>query len=583
MNRNIAHISFYFILFLLVSCKQEPNLSNTDFDVVVRIDRDIGRVSPILSTSARAREVYQYVFLSLVDYDPKTLELSPVLAESIPEKIQLDDGRIKYECRILDDAVWANGNPITAKDFLFTIKLANHPNVVSPLWKSELAIIEEVILDSDDSKKISFVVKEETLVSMEIIFGFGVYPEHIYDPNGLLSNISLADLRDETLANELVQKDTSLIALASDFSSAKYGMDIVEGAGPYLIKNWETDQYIILERKENWWGANYPDRTLLAANPAEIIFQIISDETTALTQLKGGNIDLMRVKNGSVFHQLESEAQEGFTFHKPKIRQYFYLAINNEDDILKHKEVRKAIALAIDVEKMIEVMESGSAVAVSGTIEPFEEDFKSDNAFVKQDTEKAIQLLEDAGWSDSNSNGTYDKQINGKLVELEINLFASSANSEKLALLVKEYSKTIGIDISISRKKFSVITNDHVYKGDYQMFPMSSRWGLAPYDPFGRWHSDNIKVRGSNLNRYRNQEVDDLTKQIQLELDESKRAKLYHKLDNILYEDQPVIFLYSPLDKIVTGAKIEPLVSSKRPGYFVNAFEAKEVPEFSDN
>jgi len=580
---NIRYISFLLIIFTILGCKQESIEGNKDFEVVVRINRDIGRVNPILSNTSRAREVYQYVFLSLADYDPKTLKLSPVLAESLPEITKLDNGGIKYKWRILDDAVWDNGDPITAKDFLFTLKLVFHPGIATPSWKSVASIIDEVILDPTDPKVIEFVVAKETMNSLEAISSLEVYPAHVYDSAGVLSDVSLTDIRNEALVNSMLEQDSLFAALGSNFGSSKFAMDVVEGAGPYMIADWETDQYIRLKRKDEWWGTKYPVRTKLNANPSEIIFQIIADETTALTQLRGGAIDVMKITNGTAFGELQSESTGDLDFHKPKIRQYFFIGINNEDDIMKHKEVRQALALSIDVNRMIEVLEAGDAVQISGTIEPFVEGYRSKLSPTVQNAEKAIKLLEDNGWSDANNNGIYDKQIDGKLTDLSVNILASSSKGENFGLLVKDFAQSIGMEVNIIRKKRSLIFSDHIYKGDFQLYPSVSSWDLSPYDPYGRWHSDNIKTRGQNFCRYSNEEVDGLIEKIVSETNSDNVMEMYAELDEMLYNDQPVIFLYSPLDRIVTSKKVSPLIANRRPGYFVNAFESSAVPAFSDN
>ena len=582
MIKNISYISYLLLILSIVGCREEPAKVNNDFDVVVRINRDIGRLNPILSNSSRAREVYQYVFLNLANYDPKTLKLSPVLAEELPTKTNLEDGSVKYKFRILEDAVWANGAPITSNDFLFTLKMVFHPGMISSNWKSGLSIIDEVILDPQDAKTIEFVVKKETLNTLEMLCSFEVYPEHVYDPSGVLSQITFTELKDTEKGSNLEQ-DSTFAAFANEFGSAKYGMDVVEGAGPYLLDGWETDQYIRLKRKENWWGNKYPERTNLLANPSNIIFQIIADETTALTQLKGGGIDVMKITNGPIFKELESESKDELSFFKPKIRQYFFIAINNDDEILRHKEVRQAIALCIDVDKMIEVLESGDAVPIAGTIDPFVEGYTSKLNPITQNVQKANSLLENGGWADSDRDGILDKDMNGKQIDLELDILASSKKGEDFGLLVKEFAKNIGMEINIVRKDRSLIMNDHIYKGNYQLYPSASSWDLSPYDPYGRWHSDNIKVRGQNFIRYSNEVADQVIEKIGSETDSEILMDLYAQLDEILYNDQAVIFLYSPVDRIVTSKKVTPMIANKRPGYFVNAFELAPVPAFSDN
>lgn len=583
MNNFVQVLLGIMILQLVTSCKQDKPLPSDDFNVTIRIDRDIGRISPILSRSSRERDVYSYVFLNLADYDPKTLALSPVLIEELPQKIKLEDGRIMYSFRLLDDAVWENGNNIEATDVLLTLKLIAHPNIISPAAKSQLANIDEVILDEADDKKFDIIVKQEDANTVEVLCGFEIYPEHIYDPNGILNGFSLDDLRDEEFTNDLIEKDSSFVKLAADFSSSKFGTEIVEGAGPYKVISWETDQYIRLQRKDNWWGTKYPERTILNAGPKELLFQIIADETTAITKLKSGEIDLMKIKDGQAFSNLKREFKDQLGFHTPQIQQYAYLAINNADEVMKLPEVRKAIALSLDIDKIIEVMESGTAKPIVGTFDPFVASYNSKLSPIKRNVDKARTLLEDNGWADQNNDGIFDKSMDGQLRELKIELLCSSDNSEKMALLVKDYAKDVGIDITLTRKTFKLIQTNHVYKGEFQMFPMVNRWGLSPYDPYGRWHSDNAVVKGSNLNQYKNPKVDSLINLVRAELDPTVRNKLYGQIEQIMYDDQPAIFLYSQLDKIVSSNKVKAFTANKRPGYFANLFEANLTASFSEN
>ena len=571
------------MLQLLFGCKQDAPSPRDDFNVKIRIDRDIGRISPILARSSRERDVNSYLFLTLADYDPKTLELAPVLLDDLPLKTKLEDGRTMYSFRLLDDAVWENGEHIEASDVLFTLKLIAHPNIVSPNAKSQMSNIDEIVFDETDRKKFDLIVKEEEVNTMEVLCGFEIYPAHIYDPNGTLDNIAFNDLLDVDFTNDLLDQDSSFVQLGADFSSSKFGSEIVEGAGPYKLISWETDQYIRLQRKENWWGTKYPDRSHLNAGPKELIFQIIADETTAITKLKSGELDLMKITDGQAFNSLKDEFKDQLDFHTPRIQQYVYLAINNKDEIMKHLEVRKAIALSLDTEKIISVIEAGSADQIVGTFESFVDSYKSPLSPIKQDVIGAKKLLDDNGWGDQDNDGVLDKSIDGQLKELNIEVLCSSDKSEKMGILVKDFAKDVGINISLTRKTFKLIQSNHVYKGDFQMFPMVSSWGLSPYDPYGRWHSDNAKVKGANISQYRNAEVDSLIAMVGSELNASKRNQLYAQIEEIMYNEQPVIFLYSPLDKIVSSKRIKAFTANKRPGYFANLFEVNPMAVLSEN
>lgn len=560
-------------LLMMWSCRTDKVISNEDFDVVIRLDRDPGRLNPILSTTSREREIHPYLFAGLADYDPVSLKLSPLLAKELPVRSVTEDGLIRYDFEILEDAIWPNGSPILAKDFLFTLKLVFHPGVKSRAWKSSLDIIKEVIIDSENPRKLAFTLKEENISALPALCTFEVYPEYIYDVQGILGNISLAQIRDEEYAGNLIEQDSTFKQIAQSFSSVKFSNETISGAGPYELDSWETDQYLKLSRKDNWWGNNYPERTLLNAGPKNLIFQIIADETTALTQLQGGAIDVMKLTDAQAFHSMQDDSELAalFSFKSENVLQYFYIAINNSHKILSDVKIREAMAKSIDIERIINVIEAGDAIRVAGPISYLDSSYDKTLNPIALDREGAQNILEDLGWTDTDNSGVLDKEIEGVKTELTIPMFASSDKSEKLCLLVQEDLKKVGINVEITRKKLSVILNDFVYKGDYGIFPLVNRWDLNQYDPHQRWHSDNAKSGGTNFLFYRNEKADVAIDNIRKTSDARQRDLYYKEFQQAVVGDYPIIFMYSPAERIVFNNNISLLTSPKRPGYFANA------------
>ena len=92
----------------------------------VRLSGEPERLNPLTTEEANAMQVMSYMFPTLLDFDPKTLELTPVLAKSRPIIATIDTGKLKggtsYTYEIRDEAMWDNGTPVTAADFVFTVK-----------------------------------------------------------------------------------------------------------------------------------------------------------------------------------------------------------------------------------------------------------------------------------------------------------------------------------------------------------------------------------------------------------------------------------------------------------------------------
>ncbi|MDA9358767.1 hypothetical protein N9R23_05085, partial [Saprospiraceae bacterium] len=119
------------------------------------------------------------------------------------------------------------------------------------------------------------------------------------------------------------------------------------------------------------------------------------------------------------------------------------------------------------------------------------------------------------------------------------------------------------------------IESEHLKKKDFDMAPMMIRQDLVLDDPYTRWHSDHTKLGGRNIYGFENDEIDKITKEIQISEDPVTRNKLYTRVQEILYEEQPVIFLYAPSERMVGSDKWNMTSTVRRPGYMANTFTLK--------
>lgn len=571
---------------MICACRNDEAIQDQDFTLDIRISDDPQRLNPVFAFgSSIAREIYPYIFLQLLEYEPKTLELSPILATEIPEKVihtfGAHAGLVSYTFDILEDAVWTDGSPIKGSDYLFTVKTIFHPGVKAPALKNALREVKDIILDEQNPKRFTIIMEQTNLLPLELVGSLEFYPEHNYDPNSVLASISYADIRNETMTDKLMADD-GFANFAKQFNDVRFHEDNAMGSGPYELSAWETDQYVKLTKKDNWWGGNYPERTFLQNHPNELIFHIIPDEVTAITQMKSGQLDIMTLRNGENYKNLEEENPE-FNFYTPQVTRFYFIAINNNSLKLDDKRVRRAISHLLDIDKFMDQMENGSAKRTIGPVLPFRKEYNSDLIPIGYDESKSASLLADAGWVDTNSDGTVDKEILGQKVEMVLDFYVTSgALGQRLALLLIEAGKKVGVGINVIQKTNNTIKVDHILTGDYDLHAMVNTVSLTEYQPYASWHSDNSYDGGSNWPRYSNSNADDLILQIQTEEDVEKRIILYKELQEQIYEDQPVVFLYSPVARIVCAPHLEPLVSVKRPGYFLQTSKISNTV-FSEN
>lgn len=574
-------ISFTFIAIVLLkvfSCKTDK--TSVDDTIHVRIAKDPERLHPLLFPNPSAREIYQYIFLPLADYNRETLELEPLLITSLPEKQMVTDGPykggVRFDVEIRPDAVWENGSPITAEDYLFTLKAIRMPLNNTSRYRDVLQNIAAVTIDSSDNKKFSVFLRTDDMNALESVVQWEIYPAYFYDPANMLKNLDLEKLQTDTLYEKAVLADSSYQAFAEIFNGPVHSSQKISGSGPYTFSVWEANQYIVLEKKKDYWGERNSNNAL-KCNPDKIVFHVITDDAAAIVQLKEGLIDIMNQVDDDDFLAMQNdpELKEKFHFFTPQLTKYYVILLNNSDPKLSDKKVRKALAHLSDVDYILKNLENGFGKRLASAIHPGKPYYNKTLQPVAFDPEKAKSLLAEAGWKDSNNNGILDKNLAGKTTELELDIHVSGQElGNQVALLLQQQAKTAGIKINIIEKEFKLVRAEHLKTRQYHLVPSVVSADLNYWDDLrSRYHSEADNPQGANDVSYRNPVADKILDQIPTETDIKKREALYKDIQAIIYEDQPMIYLYVPSERIILNKIWKGNATMKRPGYAVNEFE----------
>lgn len=391
---------------------------------------------------------------------------------------------------------------------------------------------------------------------------------------------SLSQIKNTAFTDSLQSNDPAFAKFAEDLSSVRFSREMVQGAGPYDLVTWEAGQYIILERKDNYWGKTYADCSFLKANTQQIIFQIMEDDATAVTQLKNDQLDIVSLSSAQyqIFDDLKNDEtfSQRYNFYTPDIFQFYYLPMNNQDPRLADKVVRKALNYLTDVDRMVDQIEGGYARKINSIIHPSKVEYNHALPDIPFDVGQALAMLEEAGWTDTDGDGVRDKVINGRKEQLAFRIFITGSNlSQSIAALLQEESKKAGINIIIINKQYRQTKEENLDTGDFELTTLRVRQSPAKADPYPYWHSSSIGLGGQNISRYGNPAADQLIETIRTTLDNDERMQAYQDLQQVFYDDYPVILLYAPVERYVVSNKFEPVISSKKPGYFANAFRLK--------
>ena len=400
-----------------------------------------------------------------------------------------------------------DGHPFTAKDVKFTYEAIMDPKNISPRISDFEPVKEVEILDPFTVKVIYKRLYSPALSTWQI----GILPEHL--------------LNKKALAKEAISKGIE----PKDFSmrNSSFNRHPV-GCGPFRFVKWKSDQFIILKRFEKYWEG--------PPNYKTYIFRVIPDPLTQEMEFYAGTIDHYNV----LPHQVERlkkdprfQAFSGLSFG------YTYIGYNMRKPPFNDVRVRKALGMAIDVDKIIRYVLYGQAERITG---PFVKQTNYYDHSIKPlpyDPKTALKLLQEAGWR-RGKDGWLRK--NGK--RFQFTLITNSGNDIRKAILAiaQQSWKKIGIDVRTELLEWSVLLK-RINQHNFDAVVLGWSMGIEP-DLFQIFHSSQTHPYQLNFVGYKNKKADELIVKIRQEYDEKKRIKYCHMLHRIIAEDQPYTFLY---------------------------------------
>lgn len=459
-----------------------------------------------------------------------------IKGEELRYKKDPKDGYTRaYDCEVIfnfnlrEDVKWHDGKPFTADDVIFTIGIIKNVHVfrAAPLrsYYEPLKAWKKV-----SKYKVEFYFDKQYFKALEFA-NIAVLPKHAYVQEG------------ETYTEK---------ELAQRFSDPELNKTPI-GTGPYYFpskkipnrsqeEGWKKKTHVVLIRNDDYFKPK--ERGYLK----KIYFKFIPSSETAFIELKNGNIDFIpRVMNDEQFFEGSNSPQFKAQYVKALYYMgYFsYIGLNNKKLYFENKKIRQAITMLVDKEKILQNIYYGMGKIVSGSQFYFGPAYNHDIKPRLYNRKKAIELLNESGWIDSDGDGIRDK--NGVQFDVEILYPTGSSYAEKIFPFLYEEFLSVGLKIRSKKLEWSVFI-EHLMDRKYDMCILA--WGTPiESDPYQIWHSSQWGNKGSNHVGYDNKEVDHLIEKARITINDQERYKLYNRFHEILDEDQPYVFLFVPEQK----------------------------------
>ncbi len=549
-------------------------------EVIIHQGADPTGLHPHCTSDAGASELKRYMFHSLLNYDHATLKLVPQLAKKLPTVKEINDGKgMEIEYELKEGMTWDDGKPITAKDIEFSFKAVKNGKVDAPNIRPYVEFISDIQIDPNNPLKFKFICNKVYFL-WDYTTGTDVLiaPKHLYDPDGLSDKFTFAQIHK---GDSKVLESPDNLAFAKQYNNIKYQREkgFINGSGPYKFVEWNTDQNIVLERKENWWGEKFEGENLyFEKGPKRLIYETVNDLSAALTGLKGQKLDVLSSIRSKDWVDLpkSKKVTENFHLFNPPALSYSYIGMNIRKPKLRDKKTRQALAHLIDVEGINDKLLYNLATRIVGPISPsFKDDYNSSITPYPFSIDKAKALLKEAGWEDTDGNGVVDKVVDGKRTDFKIayNYSQGSEFSKNVGLGLQEAGRQAGIEVEVIPMEWSVFL-ERLKANKIEMWYGAWSFDPRPSDPKQIWHTSSYGG-GSNYTGFGNAKTDQLIEDIQKELDPAKRAKMYKEWQQILHDEVPYIFTFTGKQRIAVHnrfSKDNVHISEVNPGFWASGF-----------
>jgi len=464
---------------------------------VEALQGNISGLIPNVLTDGPSFEVAALLYNGLVKYD-KDLILRPELAESW----QYSRDCLDLTFKLRRDVRWHDGQPFTADDVVFTYETMISPRTPTA-YGGDFKSVDSV--KAVDPYTVHVRYKNPNAKALQS-WGIWMLPKHL-----------LEEAAREGKLREAPQNRTNPV-----------------GTGPYLFKEWKSGEKVVLVANPNYFeGRPYISR---------VVYRIIPSSATTFLELKAKGVDGAKLTALQFKRQTEYPAfRKSYTKYQYAANVYVYLGLNLRDPRFADRRVRQAFAHAINKREIIEGVRLGLAREATGPYKPGTWQYNQNVHQYPFDTAKARALLASAGWTATDSDGFLVK--NGQRFKFDLLLAQGSDEGRKVSEIIQSSFKDLGVQVEIRVIEWAALLKDFIKKRNFEAVILA--WGITPDpDQYDIWHSS--KTSPDELNRigYANAEVDDLLEKGRGTCVEAERKKYYDRLQEVLAEDQPIVFLY---------------------------------------
>jgi peptide/nickel transport system substrate-binding protein len=491
---------------------------------------DIGGLIPSLTSDMPSHEVGSLIYDGLVRYD-KDLNIVGAMAESW----SFSKDCLELTFKLRRGVKWHDGHPFTADDVVFTHHSMINPKTPAPFKEGYLLAKDAVAVDPYTVR----IAYEKPYARALSSWSDYMLPKHVLEPY-----VADGKLRESPQNKRPI------------------------GTGPYRFQEWRTGEKIVLLANPDFYeGRPYVGR---------IVYRVIPSQATIFLELKAKGVDYVRTL--TAFQYVKQTDYPAFRKAYNKFRYpssfYTFLGFNLRDPRFADHRVRQAFAHAINRRELIDGVVLGLAREANGPIRPGTWAYTEQVKRHEYDPEKAKALLAEAGWKDRDGHGiVVDKD--GKPFAFTILTNQGNDERKKIAEIIQQRLKEVGVKADIQVIEWAAFIKEYVKPRRFEAVILGLGTGTDP-DQYAVWHSSQTGPDQMNRTSYSNPEVDHLLEAGRSSCHQEERVKYYHRIQEILAEDLPMVFLYFKDELPVVASRFRGV--KEAPGGIMYNFNEWYVP-----
>jgi peptide/nickel transport system substrate-binding protein len=501
-------------------------------------------LNPVTATDAVSREVIGRLMADLITINKSSQQTEPALAKSWKMSA---DGRT-FTLKLRKGIRFSDGHPFDADDVVFSFIVYLDEAVNSP--QRDLLLIDgkPLVVTKLDQQTVRFTLPRPYAAAERIFDGLAMLPKHI--------------LEKPYREGRFVQ------AWTLNTSAAE-----IAGLGPFRVKNYVAGQQIVLERNPYYWKTDRDNHRLPYLD--ELVFLFVGSEDAQVMRFEAGETEIVNrlsTENYSLLSREQSRTNSQLMDLGPSL-EYNFLVFNLNDlnskklDDITRKQAwfrelrfREAVSAAVDRDAIVRLVYGKRGTALWGNVGPGNKLWMNQALPHPQRSEEtARQLLKSAGFSWSNAGQLLDPS--GKAVEFSIVTSSSNTQRMKIATLLQDDLAHLGMQVHVVPLDFRAMIDRVFQNFDYEAAIMGLGGGDADPNPeMNVWLSSGSSHLW-NLGETKpattwEREIDGLMQQQMITLDYQKRKRLYDRVQQLIAENLPFIFLATPNILVSAGAQV---------------------------